>query len=244
MTFFQSTKRGLIYCSLALSLAAQAQITIIDDFEGSEGRFNGSVAPGGISGGYTAGSANLFPTDGFSGTSSQEIIVDDNPLVNAADATAWRLRHLSGGGTPANNLTLASTGFLGFALRTTDTTLTRATIVVDDGTGNERGSFLSIIADGLWHIYEWDLDNAAQWEAAPYGTGSNGTVDAANVTIDGILFWSTGVTNADNNATFYIDYVAWNSSGSIAPIPEPTTTALAVLGGTGVVAVYIRRRRK
>ena len=102
----------------------------------------------------------------------------------------------------------------------------------------ERGTRTPIIADGEWHLYEWNLDDDTQWDGFA-GTGVNGAIDAATVTIDALYIDATlAGDGSDQDATFNIDTVAHDPAGQIV-IPEPTSLALLGLGALPLV----RRRR-
>lgn len=210
-----------------LSFTTQAQIIILDGFETDEGHFALAPTFSGTTTGVSGGTADRDLTQAFEGIASQRIFIDDNPAVDVAATTpvqAWRLRHLSGSGTPANNVTISATGFVGFYLQTTTPNL-QASLMIDDGTALERASYIPIVADGLWHVYQWDFDDAASWEAFA-GTGPNGAIDAASVTLDSV-FISSIKTAGDQDAIFFLDNVSFNNIGQV---PEPSTLALGVTG--------------
>jgi hypothetical protein len=228
--------------ALVTAGSAGAQVIILDNFEGSLGRFTNDPDFSGSTAGQTQTTPGVGPsnhaldtTTAAVGNSSLRVFMDDNPTVDAPDGTAWRLRLLSGGGTPANNQSLVnnSTAHVGYWLRTTTPNL-RAAILLDDGAALERSARIPIIPDGQWRLYQWTLSDAAQWDAFA-GTAPNGQIDEANVTIDGI--WVDAVkTTGDQDATFFIDAVSYHAA---APIPEPGALVLAALGAA---AVLWRRR--
>jgi hypothetical protein len=150
---------------------------------------------------------------------------------------AWRLRHLSGSGTPGNNVSLLASGYVGYYLRTFTPDL-QASILIDDGTGLERASYQPIIADGEWHLYQWNFDDELQWEGFA-GATPNGVIDADTVTIDAI-FVNAIKTVGDQDAILNLDYVAANPDGLIDPIPEPASCAFLA---ACVPAFALRRRR-
>ena len=148
--------------------------------------------------------ANRVTTEAYEGIGSQEIFIDGDP-------TDWYYRHLSGIGTagsPGSNLALDATGHVGFWLMTEDSGLA-VQIAVDDPTTGDRGVSLGVIADGEWHLYEWDLSDDSQW--VPWNV-QDGVITGPTVTIDSIQFRGAG------DATFYLDTVAHNPSGSLAPL--------------------------
>lgn len=229
---------------LGLSVSADAAVVVIDDFEVNEGHFaqdpdfSGSTAGQTVTAGVGPSVADRDTTEFFAGAASERIFMDDNPAVNDPGGGAWRLRFLSGGGTPANNATLDATGFVGYWLKTTTPNL-RAGIMVDDGAALERSTRTPIIADGQWHLYQWDFDNADQWDAFA-GTAPNGAIDAATVTLDALYVDAIlAGDGSDQDATFFIDNVSHNNEGEI-PIPEPTS--LGMLGVAGL-ALLARRQR-
>jgi hypothetical protein len=240
-----------ILLNVAFATAGYSQTTILDNFEAGEGHFTSDPNTGsGTSLGFfktTATTAVQVTTEANTGTGSQRIILDDDPAT-AATTDSWRLRHLSGGGTPANNVSLTNTAggtsYVGYYLKTTS--LFDVGIAIDDGAALELGTFKPVVADGLWHLYQWKLQDPLEWDAFA-GTAPNGQLDTATVTIDSLFFrGGAGVaTGSDFNATFFLDDVAFNPSGQLpaattGPIPEPTTA----LFGAALMGVCTLRRRR
>jgi hypothetical protein len=93
-----------------------------------------------------------------------------------------------------------------------------------------------------------DLLDAAQNVGTPIGGGAQ-TINAGEwtfVTVTGTAPAGTASVgayildiNADANSDFYFD----NMSLTMSPVPEPTTMALAGMGGLGMLSL-LRRRRK
>jgi hypothetical protein len=199
-----------------------ASLTILDPFDGGEGRFTSTpFTASGSTNGITAESIAVYSTEeAQAGDGSQQITMVRN------DSSTARLRHLSGGGSPSNNRVsvggqsraMGPNGFVGFFLKTTDADL-QVGIGIDDGasggsTGMEISNSLPVIADGQWHLYEWNLDDADQWSNF---SGGNGTIDGPNAYIDSV-FIHAGASTAGETLTMFLDTVAYNPFGSLAEL--------------------------
>lgn len=197
-------------------------LTILDGFNGGEGRFTSEPfgASGSTNGITSASTAVYDASHAQAGVGSQRIT-----MVRNQNSTA-RLRHLSGGGNPVNNRVaiggnnhaLGVRGFVGFFLKTTEADL-QVSIGLDDGvagigTGLEESTRLPVIADGKWHLYEWNLADAAQWENF---SGGNGVIGGPNAYIDSLFFYS-GASTAGKTITMHLDTVAYNPNGSLASL--------------------------
>jgi PEP-CTERM motif-containing protein len=219
------------------ALSTSGQNIIFDDFNVDEGHFTSAIGASGTTVGEDPSSTiDRITTDGpLEGAGHQQLV-----LVHDASATAFRLRHLSGGGAPASNNAFTTSGgtdgFIGFYVKTTATGW--ETSINLDGPANVAGDMwgstsVPIIADGAWHLYEWDLD-ASNWGSVPgIFTQTTGPLPDRSQTIDSIYFrdldGSTGPT-----ATIYFDFAAKSASGSIASlVPEPSTYAMFALGLAG-----------
>jgi len=113
----------------------------------------------------------------------------------------------------AGNNKFDATGYVGFWLKTDDSGISVRIGIDDPVSGNtalERGFAQAVIADNQWHLYQWNLENAAHWDA--YSGGANGQIDAPNgkVSIDSI--WITGL----GDALIYLDNVSHNALGLLA----------------------------
>jgi hypothetical protein len=212
------------------------RLTILDGFDGGEGRFTSAPNASGSTTGITGSSTATYTTaEAHLGVGSQQIT-----LVRDTTTQVSRFRHLSGGASPLNNRTtvdgipsaLGPIGFIGFFLKTTQTDLS-VYVGLDDGavttTSLERSTAISVIADGEWHLYEWNLADADVWSNF---SGGNGTMGGPNAYLDSIFFESASSTLGDT-FTFFLDTVAYNPNGSLAsliPVPEPGTMVLMVVG--------------
>jgi hypothetical protein len=119
-------------------------------------------------------------------------------------------------------------GFVGYWLKTSTTGLTTRIGIDDSADSTERSNSVAVNADGSWHLYEWDLADAANWNAW-VGT-SNGAING-NGTIDAI--WIEAATT-NGNVVVSLDDVQHRV------IPEPASALLILSSVMGVVAT--RRR--
>jgi chitinase len=156
-------------------------VGVFDNFEGGVGRYNRAPTYSGSTVGIATTSTLSRPSGSAHGGSyALQATLNDNTSVT----TPWKVRLLSGDGTPANNISSAKNGILYFWMKT-NTARPGATvrIWIDDIDGTLQSPTLSVINDGLWHKYAWNLNN---FNGTPV-SGGNNVVDAINVTIDAII---------------------------------------------------------
>lgn len=234
--------------ALTFAANASAAIIVLDDFDVNEGRF--ALAPtfsGSTSGLATTSTADRITTDVFEGAGSEQLVFNDDTVTPGGTS---RVRFLSGGGAaagasgqPANTVITTSAGvdgWIGFALKTT-TAGWNVQIWLEGPENN--GSFQkTVIADGQWHVYQWNLDDQTGgsdgWQAAgiPGILGGDIDVQDGNYTIDSILFRHTAMPAA---STILMDFVARDTTGKL--VPEPATLALAGMGLIGLCSVARRK---
>lgn len=200
-------------------------LTVLDPFDGNEGRFTTAPTFSGSNRGIASATADYSSAEAQAGVGSERIVFTRNAETNG------QLRFLSGGGTPANNRVnvggqlraMGTTGYVGFFLKTTDPGL-RVGLGIDDGysagtTGMEASTSLAVVADGKWHLYEWNLADAAQWNNF---SGGNGAIGGPNSFIDSIFFYGDGAT-ANRRFEVYLDTVAYNPTGRLTSLVAPET---------------------
>src|SRR5207244_450945 len=108
---------------------------------------------------------------------------------------------------------MGTSGFVGFFLRTSTPGL-HASIGIDENLASsvaneEQGTYLDIIADGQWHLYQWDLADPAEWDSF---AGGNGQIDGPITTVDAIFI------NGDVNSNAAVDFdtLAYNPTGNLS----------------------------
>jgi len=153
-----------------------------------------------------------------------------------------RLRHLSGGGTIANNTAFTTSagvdGWIGLYLKTSNPGFTVQ--IYMEGASNNGSIERSVNADGDWHLYEWNLDDtvgdANGWGAITGIIAGSAIVADGSHTIDSVIFRNA----AFQNSTILMDFVAKSDSGSVAGlVPEPGILSLA-----GLTVLGLARRRR
>jgi hypothetical protein len=174
-------------------------VRVLDDFANGVGRFNTQPTFSGSTVGIATTSTSSHYVDGTH--THLEVVMNDNTSVT----TNWRVRMLSAQGTPASNLSVSKNGTLHFWLKT-NTAVSGATVqvYVDDTDGTEGSTTLSVINDGQWHEYQWNLRT---WSGVNV-SGGNGVIDGANITLDAIVLNSP---NRSGTWTALIDDVEWSN---------------------------------
>ena len=170
----------------------------LDGFEGGEGHFNTAPAYSGSTTGIAATStADRDCTIARVGSCSEHLTLVDN----AANTQAWSIRFLSGSGAPAANTGVARNGRLGFWVFVAGSGFSVG-VGIDDSDGTERSTQRAVAAN-TWTWVEWNLTDAAAWNA---WVGGNGAITAANVTVDAIWLERAHTTYSVNA---YLDELRW-----------------------------------
>jgi N-acetyl-anhydromuramyl-L-alanine amidase AmpD len=181
-----------------LNPGSGADARTLDSFESGEGHFNTAPAYSGSTTGIAASStADRDCTIARVGSCSERLRLVDNP----ANTQAWSVRFLSGSGAPSANTSIARNGRLGFWVHVAGSGFSVG-IGVDDSDGTER-STQRVVAANTWTWVEWNLADAAAWNA---WVGGNGAITAASVTVDAIWLERAHTTYTVNA---YLDEVRW-----------------------------------
>ena len=181
---------------------------IYADFEGGyEATFSESPGYSGSTYGINASlsSADAVNTVSFRGYWSQRLVIIDDGIPNGG----WFVRHVSGpDASRLNNVIRPTKGFVGFWAKTLTEDI-EISLAIDntDNVTADRGVRKAMINDGLWHLYEWDLQDNAQWEGWLNG---DGLIDTMDFTIDSIQIFGP-----DADATIYIDVIEHYSDESL-----------------------------
>lgn len=192
---------------------------VLDDFEVDEGHFHWPYTQSPVT--QTFGLTADTTIDRVTGEAQTGEGAQLLELVTTG--AAWQLRHNSGLAQvahPNGNVPLEPTGNVGFWLKTANAGVT-VRISIDDptttagSTALERSIALDVTGDDQWHLYQWALEDAAQWDA--FAGGADGDIDAflGTVSIDSIWLAGTG------DAQLYLDNVSHNPEGALTASPLP-----------------------
>ena len=242
-TAFQRTARLHYAVGVDGTRPIPATVHILDNFEQDNGHFNTPPGQSATTTGINTSrsSAARDTSDSYSLFASQKLTITDD----TSKSGGWLVRHLYNGGNPAASpdqqipLTGGPQRFVGFFLRTSTPDL--SVRMAFDPNGSNAPSDLvasmpeSVIADGQWHVYQWNLADPSNFGPFP-GTGASGALPLNGyLTINSILINST----ADQNAALWLDAVAFNTAGQLENLPEPGPTAALLMA----IAVPLLSRR-
>lgn len=219
----------------------------IAGFDVDQGYFgNGFVSPNNVD--IVSATRTRTTTDKHSGTGAQRIVINQNEATpggftffNTAGLGPNSIHKIDGTtpgegvvGTAATNLSMESIGSVGFWLKAGGVAGAPGfgvqILLDDDADGTERSFTKTVEVDGLWHKYEWFLDDATQWFNF---SGGDGTMDGSYFSIDSIKL--TGLTDA----TFTLDDVFYDAA---AVVPEPGSAVMFSLGGLLALGCLRRQR--
>ena len=191
---------------------------ILTDFELNNGYFGND--PGFSNHNLNLGpatSAQRVTSDAYHGTHSQRIDLD----LDESAGSALLYHHVAGTeyagpgnlftGQRESNLALEPLGSIGFWLKTDSDDLAVSLTLDDDFDGTEQSLFQDVIADGIWHKYEWSLENPALWSPAGYESGDG--ILGQSVTLDSIVF------SGHADSLVFLDDVFYQPPASGPPVP-------------------------
>jgi hypothetical protein len=239
---------------LLIAGSTQAAPIIFDDFNTSAGHFGYNPTFSSTSNVSSASTATYVTTGGgIDGGNFMRI----NAVMSTV--TPARIRWLSGGppynttngGAPVGNVSFnvaaaQDDGKIGFYFRTTTSGMTLALNLDQPGNtgatmvGSVPKTVTAGLADGQWHLFEWNLDVLSDWGAVAGIGGGNTNLEGFNHTIDSIYI--QGLTAANVTAPIDIDFVGKTNSSvdSVSTlVPEPATLGLLAM----LSPLVIRRRR-
>lgn len=255
---------------LASAATGRSAAIVFDDFNLGEGHFRFIPNFSGTNAGVDPSStAEHDPTDSIEASASGDMGSQVLTLVHDSTADPFRLRHLSGdttssAGNPLGNVPFITSfdidGFIGFYVKTTvPGWAVSINLDTPANTGATMIGSLPIpaIADGQWHLYEWDLDAFSDdldvdgdgdffepiWVAVPgINSSSPGFLPDETYTIDSIHFRDVDGIPDVGGSVLNLDFVAKSNAGSIALlIPEPASCSLVAIGLLGLAS---RRRSR
>jgi hypothetical protein len=222
--------------ALSLVLCSPAWAIIFDDFNVDEGHFTLAPTFSGSTRNVAATStADPVTTGSFEGAGHEQLVID-----TTTPDSFTQVRFLSGGGSPAGafgapaNIPIVTSqgedGWVGLAVKT-DTPGWTVQMWIEIGSPapaeSTNGSVpKEVLSDGLWHIYEWNLDDDT---GGPDGWGSvSGIVDGSAIVADGSHTFDSIVFRNDfapATSTLLFDFVAKSDSGSITSVLPPSGDA-------------------
>lgn len=163
------------------ALLAYLTTLTLDMFENTLGHFNREPTYSPTTVGVATTSVVTNALTAHSGTHSLIVKLYDN----TASSAAWKVRLLSGTGSPSNNRSFLNTGTISFYLKTnTANTNAKVRLWIDDNDGTELSPTLDIINDNQWHKYVWSLGSYAGTST----DGGNGVINSTTATLDAIEF--------------------------------------------------------
>lgn len=135
------------------------------------------------------------------GTYAGKLILKDSSQVSN-----WFVRSYYNYGVN-DTLKLGTTGYLRISLKTNNVPQgLKIRLAVDDNASSisEATTWQTVIADGLWHVYEWKIDDPLQWDNFSNG---NGQIDGPNTFFDSIQFSCSDPNSGSTEYILYFDNI-------------------------------------
>jgi hypothetical protein len=252
-----------------ITLLAAAQLTwgsvIFDDFNlalASQHFNQPSLSYSGTTAGITTDGSSVSTWDTTTGDGILEGTgMDFLHVIKSTSASTVRVRWLSGLGTPANNTSFTASGSasgndgrIGLYLKAPASDGSTWVVSLNlDAPANTSATMSwsgdqTIIADGAWHLYEWQV-NTTSWGQVPgLGGQTAGVLTAGTHTFDSIYIRNLSTLAASSTYDFYVDFLAKTDDNStsvstlLPVVPEPSSLTLGLLGGFGLLVAWFRRR--
>lgn len=186
-----------------------------DFFGGDPGNFSRDPGHSGSTAGIlnTSSATTLAMANAPSVGWAQQLSIIDDPSINTVSENpdgGWFVRHVSGSSASrSQNTPRPTTGYIGLWAKT-ETPGVDISIAIDNtnNTTADRGLRQSLIPDGNWRLYEWNLEDDRHWEGWFQGDGKIDTVD---FTIDSVQLFGP-----NSDAIVFFDAIAHNALGSLA----------------------------
>jgi hypothetical protein len=252
MTVTRLTSLVALVAACAFAASATAAPVLLQDYE-PPGNFDApfNLAPdfSGTTVGIVSTTDTLthVPADGALGTTASAELFMEHATGESPTAAGWQwqVRFLpnSGGSTNAQNPLFNTDGYVGYFLKVdsavTADIQTAPVLEGAAGTGTATsGALKTVIKDGQWHLYQWNMDDPAQFPGSfntVYAGGLGDTTLEAQVSFDSIAL----VSSNGGNATVRIDQIGYDNAGPL--VPEPSAIVLSALAMLGGVAAGRRR---
>jgi hypothetical protein len=231
---------GVNFGVFAAPATQQQNLMVYNDFYGGDqGTFHYSPTTSGSTKGVLNTSTNVAVqgSDAVARGWYDRLTINDDPNVSSVSdhpGSGWFVRMISGANaSQSENIARPTTGYIGYWARTT-TPGVLATIALDDANNvtADRGILQSMIADGQWHLYQWNLEDNSQWTGWVNGDGQ--IIPNSTFTIDSLQFFGPNA-----NAVIDVDMISHNALGAL--VPEPSGAAMMMLAACPLLLL---RRRK
>lgn len=194
---------------------------VFSDFASSEaGHFSRPFATSPGTEGVLASSSAAVGGAGSPATpGSQRLIIRDDPasVGSAENPNGWFVRHVSGAaaapvaGIPEANTPRPAVGVVGLWARTDSPNVEISLALdVDGEDASKRAVRRSLVPDGNWRRYEWNLQDPLQWQG---GVPGQSAFAGPEFTLDSVLLFGR---NAD--AVVYLDDPYHETRPPFAPI--------------------------